>query len=360
MRVGLDGLEGGAADLEVSGADVEGADATVVVDSSPGATDGRERMTASFTSSPRLALVSILLVLPGPVSEVRAQTDTTRTRPDTLAVRPDSLDTPFGSELLVPFGSLVVPGLGQYVRGAGWAGAGYTGVWIAGGVVGGSGNVDAAILPRDRGDQLAMEALHVAFTSGALSAWDAFHRAVPKQQRAGRYTFLDERESIGALLTAPFDPEFLGRWTTWVDLAFTGVVAGVVMADREPGLRYPPYRFHDAAFITSLSLNAAVGEEALFRGWLLPVLHQKLGRRFWAANLVQATLFGLGHLPQADRFALVIGAGAAYSGWLTRRNGWGIREVVFQHFWYDLIVGTALLLRDENAAVPLPAMTIRF
>lgn len=276
------------------------------------------------------------------------------------AAQNDTIDTPFGSELLVPFSSLVLPGLGQYVRGAGWAGAGYTGVWIAGGIVTGGGDVDVSRLPRDPEDQLDTEALHVAFTSGALSAWDAFHRAVPEHQRAGRYTFLDERESIGSLLTAPFDPEFLGRWTTWVDLALAGAVAGVVMADRDPDLRYPPFRLHDAAFITSLSMNAAVGEEALFRGWLLPVLHQKLGRRFWPANLLQATLFGLGHVPQADRFALVIGAGAAYSGWLTRRNGWSIREVVFQHFWYDLIVGTATLLRDENAAVPLPMITIRF
>lgn len=295
---------------------------------------------------PTLSWLTIAVLLSGSATDGVAQADT--------------VETPSGSELLVPFGSLVLPGLGQYIRGAGWAGAGYTGAWIAGGVVSGVGNLQADVLPRDADDQLAFEAAHVAFTSGALSAWDAFHRVVPAHQRAGRYTFLEERESIGELVTAPFDPAFLGRWTTWVDLALAGAVAGVVMADREPDLRYPPYRLRDAAFITGLSMNAAVGEEALFRGWLLPVLHQKLGRRFWPANLVQATLFGLGHVPQADRFALLIGAGAAYSGWVTRRNGWSIREAVFQHFWYDLIVGTATLLRDEDAAVPLPTITIRF
>lgn len=272
----------------------------------------------------------------------------------------DTIDTPFGSELLTPFGSVVVPGLGQYVHGAGWTGLAYTGTAVTGGLLSGIGNPDAGLLPRDGEDQIAFEGAHVAFTAGALSAWDAFHRAVPSHQRAGRYTFLGERESIGALVTAPFDPDFLGRWTTWVELAFTGLVAGWVLADEEPDLDYAPFRARDAAFITSLSMNAAVGEEALFRGWLLPVLHQKLGQRFWPANLVQATLFGLGHLPQADRFALIIGAGAAYSGWLTRRNGWSIREATFQHFWYDLIVGTATLLRDENAAVRLPRVSIRF
>jgi membrane protease YdiL (CAAX protease family) len=124
-------------------------------------------------------------------------------------------------------------------------------------------------------------------------------------------------------------------------------------------VRYPPFRANDAAFAASLSLNAAVGEEALFRGWLLPMLTQKLGGRFWLANVLQAGLFGLGH-PQAGPFAVVIGGGAAYSGWLTRRNGWSVREAIFQHFWYDVAVVTASLLRDDRGVITLAPITIRF
>lgn len=273
----------------------------------------------------------------------------------------DTSGTPFGSEFLVPFGSLFLPGLGQYTQGAGWAGLGYTATMVAGAVATGAGDPSFDAYPRDPGDQLAVEGLHVVFSAGALSAWDAFRRSLPGHQRVGRYRFLEGRDGLGDLLTAPFDFRFLGRWTTWADLAFTALVVGVATAseDRDPDAEYEPFRAHDAAFLTSFSYNAAVAEEALFRGWLLPMLHQKLGERFWAANVIQAALFGAGH-PQAEWFALVIGGGAVYSGWLTRRNGWSVREPIFHHFWYDVAVLTAGLLTDEVEAIRLPTLSIRF
>jgi membrane protease YdiL (CAAX protease family) len=85
----------------------------------------------------------------------------------------------------------------------------------------------------------------------------------------------------------------------------------------------------------------------------------KLGGRFWLANFIQAGLFGLGH-PQAEEFAVVIGAGAVWGGWQTRRNDWSIREVIFQHFWYDVAVVTAMLLRDDRHVVTLMPVRIRF
>jgi hypothetical protein len=33
---------------------------------------------------------------------------------------------------------------------------------------------------------------------------------------------------------------------------------------------------------------------------------------------------------------------------LTRRNGWSIRESIFHHFWYDVLVASATLLADER------------
>jgi hypothetical protein len=75
--------------------------------------------------------------------------------------------------------------------------------------------------------------------------------------------------------------------------------------------------------------------------------------------MLQAGLLGLGH-PQAGPFAVVIGGGAVYSGWLTRRNGWSVREAIFQHFWYDVAVVTASLLRDDRGLITLAPITIRF
>jgi membrane protease YdiL (CAAX protease family) len=177
---------------------------------------------------------------------------------------------------------------------------------------------------------------------------------------AGKYDFLTAEEDVGDLLWAPLDYRFLGRWTTWVDIAFIGGVLAWALSEDDRTGTTPPFDAGDAAFAASLSLNAAVGEEAAFRGWLLPMLTQKLGGRFWIANGIQAWLFGSAHATQAGAFAWVIAADALYSGWVTRRNGWSVREVVFHHFWYDAAIATAALLTDDDATVTFIPVQIRF
>jgi membrane protease YdiL (CAAX protease family) len=247
-------------------------------------------------------------------------------------------------------GSLFVPGLGQYLNAAVGPGVAYTATAVAGAAVGATGDPDVLEdLPRGAGDQLAYEGLHLAFTAGALSSWDAWRRAIPALKREGKYGFLPERgESVGDLLTAPFDVRFAARWTTWVDLLYTGVVAGLLLQTREPGVAYERFRRHDAVFLSALSFNAAVGEEALFRGWIFPLLHQTTGERLWLSNGIHAGIFGALHSDQAEAFAFVIAGWAFYEGWLTRRNDWSIRESIFHHFWYDVIIGTATFLVDEG------------
>lgn len=267
---------------------------------------------------------------------------------------------PTGSQFLLPMGSLLVPGLGQYVQGAGWAGAGFTGAAVGGYVLSAQGNPSLSTLPRASADQWAYLGAQLAFTSGALSAWDSFHRSVPSLQAQGKYEFLRSDENLGDLVTAPFDFGFLTRWTTWAHLGWTALVAGIVLGDRNDNVTYPPFHGHDAVFVGALSYQAGVGEEALFRGWLMPMLQQNLGGSFWAGNGIQALVFGAGHAPKADKFALAIGAWALYEGWVTRRNGGSIRESIFHHFWYDVAVGTVTLLRDEESAVPLPRIRLRF
>lgn len=83
------------------------------------------------------------------------------------------------------------------------------------------------------------------------------------------------------------------------------------------------------------------------RGWLLPMLYQKAGQRFWLANATQAGIFGALH-PNAGAYAAVIAASALYDGWVTRRNDWSIRESIFKHFWYDVAVVAATFLADER------------
>jgi membrane protease YdiL (CAAX protease family) len=260
-----------------------------------------------------------------------------------------------GAEFVVPLGSVFLPGLGQYVHGARRDGLAYSAAALAGYGLSDVGDADGKTwgdLPLRGRDQLAEQALGVAVAAGFVSAWDAFHRAVPALQRRGRYEFLTRRERPRDLLTAPFDPRFLRRWTTWVDLAQTGVVTALILSDRRPGGRYRALRAQDAAYATALAANAAAGEEAAFRGWLLPLAYEHTGRRFWLANGVQAGVFGAAHLPDAGWGAAYIGAWAAWEGWIVRRNQWSVRESVFHHFWYNAAVVSATFLttgRDTPA-----------
>ena len=264
-----------------------------------------------------------------------------------------------GAQFLIPLGSLFVPGLGQYIHGAPVSGAALTATAVGGYVLyftGDTAVLRQADLPRHAKGQQALTGLLLAGGAGYISAYDTFRRALPALQREGKYAFVTSPAPTAALLTAPFDPEFLTRWTTWIELAYTGAIALIVLNERDPGVAYEPYKARDAAFLTGLSLSAGVGEEATFRGWLLPVLQQNTGGRFWLSNGIQATVFGGLHISQAKGFAAVIAAWALYEGWLTRRNGWDIRESIFQHFWYDAIVGTAIFLADERG----PGLVVRF
>jgi CAAX prenyl protease-like protein len=265
-----------------------------------------------------------------------------------------------GAELGIPLASVLIPGLGQYVEGSWVAGAGFTGAAAGGYALAFTGDAESGDLPRTGAGQRTFVGAGLVMAAGELSAYDSFHRSLPSLQRAGRYDFVTAHDPAASLLLAPFDVSLLKRWTTWIDLAVTGATtAALVLTEIEPGARYLPFRTGDGAFVASFSYNAAVGEEALFRGWLYPMLYQNLGRRAWLANGLQASAFGALHAPQAGSYALVIAGSAFYEGWVTRRNGWSIRESVFHHFWYDVAVGTATLLTQKSATVAV-AMPLRF
>jgi len=268
-----------------------------------------------------------------------------------------------GSDFWLPFASVFVPGTGQYAAGSPLVGAAFTGAAGVGYVLYFTGDTAASLtdLPRKPAGQQAIAGLEIATASGALSAYDAFHHALPRLQREGKYTFVTAHESPGRLLLAPFDPHMLRRWTTWIDLMHTGIVTALlVLSETQPGKQYVPFRLHDGTFTATIAYGAGTGEEALFRGWLYPLLYQKMGRRTWLANGIQATIFGSLHVPQAGAFAADIGAWALYEGWLTQRNGWNVRESVFHHFWYDTVVLTATFLTQGVGSVTVVFPTVRF
>jgi membrane protease YdiL (CAAX protease family) len=261
-------------------------------------------------------------------------------------------------------GSLLLPGLGQYVQGQPLEGAAFTGAALSGYSLYNAGDralADATDLPRTAAGQRSLLGIQLAGGAGMLSAYESFRHALPRFQEEGKYGFVERLQPSSALFAAPFDFRLLSRWTTWVALAETGaVVALVTLTETSPGRQYQTFVTRDAFFAGGMAYGAGVGEEALFRGWLYPMLYQNVGRRFWLANSLQAAMFGGLHVGQAGPFALEITASAFYEGWLTRRNGWDIRESVFHHFWYDAAVFTTYLLTQDRLSATLVFPTVRF
>jgi len=100
-----------------------------------------------------------------------------------------------------------------------------------------------------------------------------------------------------------------------------------------------------------LSWGAAVSEEMLFRGLLLPVFDRSFGKR---AGLVASSLvFGMMHLfnSDIDRPVYFIGqataAGFAYGGYV-QRHGYRLERVIAAHFWYDFVSMTTTWLMNPR------------
>lgn len=269
-----------------------------------------------------------------------------------------------GAQFTIPLASMILPGIGQFVYGRPLHGAAFLGTTAAGVGIALSGDPEALeleSLPRTGDTQRAFYGLQLASTAGMLSAYETFRTGLPALRANGEYQFIgDDHASTLSLFTAPFDPTFLTRWTTWLGLAYTGAVAALVAIEgTDPGQINRPFTVGDGAFTAGVSLNAGIGEEALFRGWLYPLLYENLGAK-WLANPIQAGIFGALH-PQAGPFAIMIGGWALYQGWLTKRNGWNVRESIFQHVWYDVVIIAATLLTDEaSGEVAITFPTIRF
>lgn len=235
-------------------------------------------------------------------------------------------------------------------------GLGYSAVSVGGIAMMLSGSPDDSDIPRtSEGQRFELGAL-VVQSAGFLSARDAFLRAVPAMQQQGKYKFLTTPEGLPELLSAPFDFRFLKRWTTWVDIGQTALMTGLVLSERTSSKTYYPYRVQDGAVVFGIAANAGISEEAMFRGYLLPMIYEKSGK-FWVANATQAAIFGIGHGPAGLLFQ---GPWGLWEGWLVRRNDWSIRESIFHHFWYDFAVITAAAVveaKPVSVRVRLPSIS---
>lgn len=267
---------------------------------------------------------------------------------------------------LPPVVSFFLPGfdqyrMGEYASGAFYTTLGVTGLSLAAGA---AQKIEEARLSETRineyekldrqfvyGSQLYMFA-------GEMSAYHSFRHSTRLRQREGEFAFLTDQEEPLDLLLAPFAFKELTKPTTFIPLL---VLTAVGMAELSEQNKSHAFNSDDLVFTGGISYNAGVGEEALFRGWIMPNLRQSMGSDFWS-NASQSLIFGVAHYSERNRFPIFQVVSGYYLGWLTQRNGWSLQQAAFLHTWWDLLaIGIELASsKDSNKIVPLPRLSWTF
>lgn len=147
-------------------------------------------------------------------------------------------------------------------------------------------------------------------------------------------------ERIEDLLIAPFQWKYIA--SPWVYVPLAALAAGIGLGGPYKETTLVNDRFmHDGTreFLTVYqSMNAAVAEEAFFRGYLNHSLSRRHGP--FAAGIVSGTLFGLAHLQGGAPVASVVPQTlyGYYFAFLQYKNGGDIREGIALHFWWDVFI----------------------
>jgi len=266
----------------------------------------------------------------------------------------------------VALAGALVPGLGHLLLGET-----ATGVTVMGGTLGLIGGSVAL----DPEGVLAPTSSTAVLTQGASalwlwSVWDAYQTArVGLDPHPPTYPYQGPLE----LLSAPFRPSVLAQPALLLPLlAITALAASqsyfgssraLWRRDELPllGRSVPTWAAlaADEVGFGAVSLEAAVGEEATFRGLLLHSLGVQ-SRPALAIGL-QAALFGLLHFPNPFLYdgqatledgietSLVTGLLGAHLGYLTWRNRGDLRPAVAFHFWYNFVLLSSAFVADPDS-----------
>lgn len=199
--------------------------------------------------------------------------------------------------------------------------------------------------------------------AGSFSAHHAFRTMVRSRKPDGEYDFLKFEETPTELMLAPFRFDFLIRPTTLLPLAAMAfLVFHVIPKDNGDKVNFGQVSAGDAGFTGVVSYGAGTGEEALFRGTLMPILQEKWREKNpILSNLAVSGLFALAHLDLEDpSVPWVQFLGGLYLGWVCQFRDWSLAESIFIHTWYDVIVISAAYATGKTLYIPFPKIHLTF
>ncbi len=181
-----------------------------------------------------------------------------------------------------------------------------------------------------------------------ISVYNAFRDAVDTYQGSGEFDFLKERESTSDLLLSPFRFDHLAKPTTLGYLLMQGLSTYFVVDERlknRDKFEARKLTGYHMGMRVPLHFGASIGEETVYRGWMMPLMQHATGNR-WVANGLQSALFGLVHDGNFGGHALF----GFYTGWVVQRNGGQLSESIFAHAWGNLIgqAGAYMAVRKKD------------
>ena len=251
--------------------------------------------------------------------------------------------------------SFILPGFDQWWENQ-WAAAGfYTGLAVAGLNINQSAlnempnNLNDANNPTGRNDfaRTALLGSQMFMAAGSYSAFTSFRSAVKSRQAQGDFDFLTVDENTGDLLKAPFEMSLLAKPTTYLPLLVAVGFAVGEVAGNGNAFSNNSFRLTDAGFAAGFSYLAGTNEEALFRGYMMPQLMQWWDSPFWS-NFTTSVVFAAAHISSDNPVPWPQFALGGYLGYITQQNHWSLKQSVFVHAWWDVIVFTGSYLYNSR------------
>ena len=184
-------------------------------------------------------------------------------------------------------------------------------------------------------------------TDTALYSSYAAYRDARARDNSG-YRTSPPRESLADLSAAPFSWRYLSRPTTFIPLAIQ--VIGVFSKGNHYRIDRVGSVSRNDLYIFNFTANemTAVGEEALFRGFMNNEFSDRYGNR--TGLVLSSLIFGLSHNGSGQTANALEATGAGlYLGWLHQRNGFEAAEGVALHYWINVLAGVAAIRNGEGA-----------